>query len=111
LTKKNTFRACLVKKPLQKRFYHNYGFFLSGGLHGEQETTIEHILKPASIIQSIVGFFLFSVSSSFIVVECSNCDNYGAAMGNSYCPIVVGPNSTVHIAYTDWNESTESQFT
>ena len=38
-------------------------------------------------------------------------DENGAAMGNGYCPIAVDSNNITHIAYTDWNESTVSQFT
>ncbi len=58
----------------------------------------------------LLSFFSAASDEASLSWSVQTVDDYGAAMGNGYCPIVVDSNNTTHIAYTDWSYTAGSEF-
>jgi len=73
-----------------------------------------HLSAFFSLILSFTllsAFFSAASGQASLSWSVQTVDDYGAAMGNGYCPIAVDSNNTAHIAYTSWNQTTVSHFT
>jgi hypothetical protein len=55
----------------------------------------------------LLAFFSAVPTQASLSWSVQTVDDYGSAVGNGYCPIVVDSNNTAHIAYTGWSEGTE----